>query len=161
MYTNTKITYLKGALAGVVAFVLAMIASNIIFFQIGAPLLFDPSLQSEKVISVLFEQTPLPLMFTNGILYMLLGSVIGALHGLVFVFLLPALPTSTLKRGIAFAAILWILMALYFEFHVPFNMFGEPVWLVVVELLFWVPVLFVEGLTLSFLHDKLNQKKSY
>jgi hypothetical protein len=53
---------------------------------------------------------------------------------------------------LAFGVILWALMALYFEFHTPFNMFGEPVALVVVELLFWIPVAAVQGLVLSAIY---------
>lgn len=45
-------------------------------------------------------------------------------------------------------------MALYFEFHVPFNMFGEPLALVVVELGFWLIVVVVEGVLLSLMYGK-------
>jgi len=144
---------LRGALAGAIAFVLANIVSNILFFQLGRDLLFDPQHQSAKVIAVLFEMEPLPLMFTNGLLYMAMAAGIGAVHGLVFAWIEPVLPRDgAVRRGIAFAVILWALMALYFEFHTPFNMLGEPVPLVLLELFFWVIVLLVHGIVLSLIY---------
>lgn len=153
-------TYLAGGVAGGLAFAAAMIVSNVLFFQLGSTVLFDPSLQSTKVISVLFEQEPLPLMFTNGPLYMLLGTLIGVVHGLVFVYLLPAFPQSVFKRGLAYSGILWLLMVLYFEFHTPFNMFGEPIQLVALELVLWVPVVLIEGVLLSTVYAKLVRTKA-
>lgn len=144
----------RGGIAGAVAFVVANIVSNLLFFRLGKPVLFNPDVQGEKVMAVLFEMEPLPLMFTNGPLYMAIAAVIGIAHGLVFTYIEPILPTGTVKRGAAFAAILWVLMALYFEFHTPFNMFHEPVPLVLLELLFWVIVLLVEGLLISWIYGK-------
>jgi hypothetical protein len=142
--------WIRGILVGSGAFVAANVVSNVLFFQLGASLLFNPSTQSEKLLSVLFELEPLPLMFTNGPLYLAITAIIGLLHGAVFVLVEPALPTGRIKKGLAFGGIVWGLMALYFEFHVPFNMFGEPIGLVALELLFWVPVAAVEGLVLAW-----------
>jgi hypothetical protein len=139
----------RAALAGALAFVVANVVSNVLFYQLGQGILFENTQQSDKLIAVLFEMEPLPLMFTNGLLYLALSAVLGALHGLVFAAIEPSLPRGRVARGAAFAAILWVLMALYFEFHVPFNMFGEPPVLVAVELLFWVVVVLVEGISLS------------
>lgn len=150
MYGTTKLFRAFGG--GAVAFVLANIVSNILFFQLGRPFLFESEMQSPKIIAVLFEMEPLPLMFTNGPLYMAIAAVIGGLHGLVFAWIEPALPRGTMRRGLAYGAILWMLMAVYFEFHAPFNMFGEPPSLVALELGFWIAVVMVEGIVLSFLY---------
>jgi len=45
-------------------------------------------------------------------------------------------------------------MALYFEFHTPFNMFREPVIPVGLELFFRVFVTLAEGLVLSFIFGR-------
>ena len=145
---------LRAAIGGAVAIVAANIVSNVLFFQLGRPLLFENELQSPKIIAVLFEMEPLPLMFTNGPLYMAIAAVIGVVHGLVFYWIEPALPRGIVARGLAFAAILWALMALYFEFHAPFNMFGEPVALVAVELAFWIVVVAAHGLVLSIIYGR-------
>lgn len=132
----------------------ASVVSNILFFQIGRPILFENEAQSAKLIAVLFEMEPLPLMFTNGPLYIAIAAAIGAVHGLVFLWIEPALPRGIAARGAAFALILWALTALYFEFHAPFNMFGEPPVLVAVELVFWIVVTLVQGLVLSAVYGK-------
>ncbi len=142
----------RAAIAGLVALLLATLVSNLLFFQIGAPILFDPEIQSPKVIAVLFDMPPTPLMFTNGPLYMAITAVLGVLHGLIFALIEPALGGTRLLRGLGFALVVWVLMALYFEFHAPFNMFGEPASLVALELVFWGVVALVEGLVLSFLY---------
>ncbi|MEO1573282.1 MAG: hypothetical protein AAFU51_18715 [Bacteroidota bacterium] len=154
---RSKITYakfLRAAVGGAVAIMIANVVSNILFFQIGRPILFENELQSPKVIAVLFEMEPLPLMFTNGPLYIAIAAVIGVVHGLVFLWIEPALPHGIVKRGASFAVILWALMALYFEFHTPFNMFGEPPVLVAVELSFWAAVTLVQGVVLSAIYGR-------
>ena len=146
--------WIRGVLVGSGAFLAASIVSNIMFFQLGAPLLFNSSTQSAKLLAVLFEMEPLPLMFTNGPLYLAIAAAIGLVHGAVFAMVEPALPAGRIKKGLAFGGVVWGLMALYFEFHVPFNMFGEPVALVALELLFWIVAAAVEGLVLSWGYGK-------
>lgn len=145
---------LLAPIAGLVSFTLANILSNLLFFQLGGPILFDPEIQSAKVIDVLFEMEPRPLMFENGLLYMAYGLGVGAIHGLVFMMIEPALGQTRLQRGLRFAVVLWALMALYFEFHTPFNMFREPLMLVGLELFFWIFVVLAEGLVLSFIYGR-------
>lgn len=146
--------YIRAAFAGLVAFLIANVISNVLFFQIGAPVLFDPDVQSAKLISVLFEMEPKPLMFENGPLYLLIAALIGVVHGLVFMMIEPALGSSRLRRGLGFSFLIWALMALYFEFHVPFNMFREPIALVGLELFIWIFVALAEGLVLSFIYGE-------
>jgi len=93
-------------------------------------------------------------MFTNGPLYLAIAAGTGAIHGLFFTWIEPALPRGIAARGAAFAVILWALMALYFEFHTPLNMFGEPPGLVAVELAFWIVVTLVQGLLLSAIYGR-------
>jgi len=145
---------LLAPIAGLVAFTLANVVSNLLFFQLGAPVLFDPGIQSNKVIDVLFEMEPHPLMFENGPLYMAYGAGVGAIHGLVFMMIEPALGRTRLQRGLWFAVVLWALMALYFEFHTPFNMFREPLVLVGLELFFWIFVVLAEGFVLAFIYGR-------
>ncbi|SFQ10405.1 hypothetical protein [Tranquillimonas alkanivorans] len=149
--------FARAFIGGAVAFTLANIVSNFLFFQVGHGVLFANEQQSEKVIAVLFEMEPLPLMFTNGPLYLGIAALIGAVHGLVFFWVEPVLTRGVVRRGLSFAVILWALLALFFEFHTPFNMFGEPPVLVAVELAVWAIVLAVEGLVLSLIYGKSRQ----
>lgn len=98
---------LLAPIAGLVAFTLTNVVSNLLFFQLGAPILFDPEIQSAKIIDVLFEMEPRPLMFENGPLYMAYGLAVGAVHGLVFMMIESALGQTRLQRGLRFAAVLW------------------------------------------------------
>lgn len=86
---------------------------------------------------------------------MTIAAVVGGLHGLVFAWIEPVLPNGILRRGLAYGAILWTLMAVYFELHAFFNMFGEPPVLVAVELVLWIAVLAVEGIILSALYGRV------
>lgn len=104
--------------------------------------------------AVLFELEPLPLMFTNEPLYLAIAALIGVVHGLVFTWIEPVLPEDVLRRGTAFGATLWALMALYFEFHTPYNIFHERVSLVLLELFFWAVVLWVEGILSSLIYGE-------
>ena len=146
--------FLRAAAAGCIAFLAANVVSNILFFQLGAGILFDPAYQSAKLLGVLFENEPRPLMFENGPLYMAIAAAIGIVHGLIFMLVEPALGRSSLARGLWFAVVIWALLALYFEFHAPFNMFREPVALVVLELFFWAIVALVEGIAIAFIYGK-------
>lgn len=145
---------IRALASGSVAFVIANIVSNALFFEIARSVLFDPELQSSKLIAVLFEIEPLPLMFTDAPLYLAVAAALGAVHGLVFMWIEPILPKEIVPRGLTFGVVLWALMALYFEFHAPFNMFGEPLRLVALELGLWAIVLVVEGLALSALYGR-------
>lgn len=149
---------IRAIVAGAIAITAANLVSNLLFFQLGRGLLFENEMQSQKIVAVMFELEPLPLMFTNGLLYLAIGAGIGAAHGLIFHWIEPALPDSKLGRGFGFAVVLWALMALYFEFHTPFNMFGEPPALVALELGFWIVVTLVEGLLLSYIYGSSRRK---
>jgi len=153
------IKLLRGALGGAAGFVIAMLLANAIFFQLGQPVLFENSLQSDKLLAALFEDEPLPLMFEDGLAFLAFGAVVGVVHGLVFFWIEPGLPRTRFWRGASFAVILWALMALFFEFHAPFNILREPLELALVKLAFWAPVLLVEGLVISFVYGPSQADK--
>lgn len=119
---------LRAAAAGLVAMLVSTLVSNLLFFRLGAPVLFDADRQSDKLLAVFFEMPPEPLMFSNGPLYLAVAAGIGLLHGLVFWLVEPALGATRLRRGLGFAVVLWVLMALYFEFHAPLNRWRWSRW---------------------------------
>jgi hypothetical protein len=55
----------RGGFAGAMAFTVANIVSDVLFFQIGQSILFDSTVQTEKLIAVFFEIEPLPLKLDN------------------------------------------------------------------------------------------------
>lgn len=134
-----------GAVAAVVAFLLAFA----LFFGLAAPVLFDPALQSAKLLAVWQTLEPLPLVVTNPGLFVVGIALLGAVHGLVFAGIVDGLPVDPLRRGLAFGGLLWGVMALFFEYFAPLNLFGEPLPLVALELTLWAPVLLTEGVIIS------------
>jgi hypothetical protein len=148
--------WVAAGIAGGIGIFVANLVSQILFFQIGGELLFQSDQQSDKLITVMTQMEPLPVMETDPAVYMTISVFIGALHGGVFAYIRDSLPEHTIKSGLAYGGILWVLMALYFEFHAPFNMFGEPLPLLGLELCFWVIVVSVEGVLISTLYDHFD-----
>jgi len=148
--------WVTAGIAGGIGITLSNLVSQVLFFQLGNEILFQSDLQSDKLIAVMTQLEPLPVMDTDPGLYLFISVFIGALHGMIFAYIRDSLPKNTIKSGLAYGGILWVLMALYFEFHVPFNMFGEPLALVGLELFFWVIVVSVEGVIISTLYDRFR-----
>lgn len=82
--------FIRAGIGGV-AFVATDIVGNLLFFQLGAAIPFDPALQNEMVVDVLFELAPRPLMFENGLLYMAIAAAAGLVHGLDFMLVEPSM----------------------------------------------------------------------
>jgi hypothetical protein len=107
--------------------------------------LFDPSLQSSKVLAVWTQMEPLPLFVTKPHL-MLLGYVVfGIGHALLYRSVASAWPEPVAARIWRLAAIMWSLSYVFFEFLGPFNLLGEPLRLVALELSFWALAALVEA----------------
>ncbi len=148
--------WLKVIICGFIGAFVSAVVSVLLFQGIGSGIIFNPQLQSPKLIAVWQTIQPLPLM-TNNLLPFAIGWIlIGIVQTLVFFYIIEGLPKDTLKRGLTFGIVLWCLKSLFFEFFTPFNLFGEPLYLVAMELSFWFITDIAEGLTLSFLYDKLN-----
>jgi len=146
--------WVAAGIAGSIGIFAANLVSQVLFFQLGNEILFQSDQQSDKLIAVMTQMEPLPVMETDPAVYMTISLFIGALHGGIFAYIRESLPEHTIKSGLAYGGILWVLMALYFEFHAPFNMFGEPLPLLGLELCFWVIVVSVEGVLISTLYDR-------
>lgn len=146
--------WLRAAVGGAAGAVAAFALAFLLFFRLAGPLLFDPVLQSPKLLAVWQELEPLPLVLADPGLFTVGVALLGAVHGLVFRGIVRGLPADPLRRGLAFGLVLWALMALFFEFFAPLNLFGEPLALVALELALWLPVLLVEGLVLSLVYGK-------
>ncbi|ELZ88508.1 transmembrane protein [Haloferax elongans ATCC BAA-1513] len=148
--------WVTAGIAGSIGITAANLVSQALFFQLGNEILFHSEQQSDKLIAVMTQMEPLPVMETNPGVYMTISLFIGAFHGGIFAYIRDSLPENTIKSGLAYGGILWVLMALYFEFHAPFNMFGEPLPLLGLELVFWVIVVSVEGVIISTLYDRFG-----
>lgn len=115
----------------------------------GGGILLDPAVQSRKLIAVWTEIEPLPMVFANPI--PILGGLIlfGIGHAFVYRWLSPAWPSGVVSRTIRFAALVFFLTYVFWEFFTPINQFGEPLWLVGLELVFWAVVALAEGIAIA------------
>ena len=148
--------WIRAGLAGLIGALVSSIVAALMFQVIGNGIIFDPNIQSPKLIAVWEEYEPLPLMITSIFIFLIGWLIIGIIHGLIFEFIIEGLPKDVLKRGLSFSLVLWAIMHVFFEFFTPFNLFGEPLYLVAFELLLWSAVDIANGLVISLMYEKLK-----
>jgi hypothetical protein len=98
-------------------------------------ILVDPQYQSPKLIKVWTELEPIPLAVNHPGIITLGFIALAVIHAFVFSVIKKGIPGEGWKKGLSFGLIIWLFSYL-FEFFTPWNMFGEPVWLVGLELMF-------------------------
>lgn len=146
----------RTVLAGLAGGATCCVVTFVTFVLIGSGLdhrgpLFDPAVQSAKLIAVWTRLEPLPLFVTKPHV-MLLGYVLfGIGHAVLYRSLAPAWPDGVVPRAWRLTLVIWSLSYLFFEFLGPFNLLGEPVGLVMLELSFWAAAAFAESLVVVLL----------
>lgn len=154
-----KASHGKTVLAGVAggfAMNLAMLLTFrfIGFGARGDGILLDPSIQSRKLIAVWTELEPLPLVVDRPA-FIIAGIVVfGIIHAYLFRWISPVWPVGIAKRGFRFAALVFLMTFLFWEFFTPFNQFGEPLPLIGLELVFWALIALADGLTISAIMER-------
>lgn len=135
---------------------LAMNVSMLLTFRVlgfgwaGGGVLLDPSVQSPKLIAVWTELHPLPKVYADPVPIVLGLLGFGILHAVVYRSIAPAWPSGLLPRASRFAAVLLAVGFGFWEFFTPYNLFGEPLVLVGVELALWSIVAAAESLAIAF-----------
>ncbi|MFO8082017.1 MAG: hypothetical protein R6V07_17185 [Armatimonadota bacterium] len=114
----------------------------------GGGILLDPTVQSEKLIAVWTQLEPLPRVVTQPILMGLGILAFGVLHAYIYQGISASWPKGIVPRAMRFGGIIFAMVYLFWEFFTPFNMFGEPVLLTLLELSFWAVVAFAEAFAL-------------
>src|SRR5262245_36171308 len=133
----------KTAVAGIAGGVVFCLGTFVTFVLVGSGLdqrsgpLMDPSKQSAKVIAVFTQLEPLPLFETKPHMIMLAYVFFGVGHAFLFRSVRAAWPPTVAARTWRLALISWGLSHVFFEFLGPFNLLGEPLALVTLELAFW------------------------
>jgi hypothetical protein len=138
-------------IAGGIAMNLAMLLTFrlIGFGWKGGGILLNPSHQSQKLIAVWTNIEPLPLVVRQP-MAIILGIVgFGIIHAYLFRWLSPYWARGVAKRGIRFACLVFLMTFLFWEFFTPFNQFGEPIYLIALELVFWAFIALADGFAIS------------
>ncbi|HSM71465.1 MAG TPA: hypothetical protein VK851_07980 [Anaerolineales bacterium] len=143
-------------LSGIIGMFVGAGVGGPLLFAVGPSTIFNEAIQSPKVSAVWGELEPLPLMVSNPLAFAIVLAVLGAVHGYVFVLVIRSLPDTTLKRGLYFGFIIWLMSILYFELQAPYSMLGEPLILVGVELAIGLVGALVEGVVISWIYGKLS-----
>ncbi|MCP4552405.1 MAG: hypothetical protein GY834_10275 [Bacteroidetes bacterium] len=157
-----KLTHGRTILAGI-AGGMAMNITMLLTFRLlgfgwnGGGILLEATTQSKKLIAVWTKIEPIPLV-VNTPTPIIIGIVLfGIIHAYLFGWLSEAWPKGVLNRGLRFAGLVFVMAFLFWEFFTPFNLFGEPLHLIALELLFWGLIALSDGLSISIL---MNQRAS-
>ena len=150
MKTSSARTLIAG-LAGGLAINIAMVLTFRLlgFGWTGGGILLNPSVQSQKLIAVWTQIEPLPMVVANpgpivaGLL------VFGLIHAVIYRWLSRAWPPGISARALRFALIVFVLSYVFWEFFTPFNQFGEPLRLLVLEVGFWAIIALAEGFAIA------------
>jgi len=138
--------------AGVLGGLAGSLAVFVLFRLIGFEywgILLNPEYQSPKLIKVWTEIEPIPLAVNHPGVMTLGFIVLSVLHAFVYTKVRQGIPGEGWKKGLSFGLLIWLFSYVFFEFFTPWNMFGEPVALVGLELLFWIGVAFSEGVVIA------------
>ncbi len=159
-----KATHGKTLLAGL-AGGFAMNVTMLMTFRLigfgwnGGGILLESSSQSQKLISVWTEIEPIPLV-VNSPAPIIAGIVLfGVIHAYLFRWLSSSWTGGIVSQGLQFATLVFLMTFLFWEFFTPFNLFGEPLHLIALELLFWACIALADGLAISaIIGEKASHK---
>ncbi len=141
-----------GILGGIAASLAVLILFRLIGFECWG-ILTNPEYQSPKLLKVWTEIEPIPLAVNHPGIITLGFVILSILHAFVFAIIRQGIPGQGVKKGIIFGLIIWLFSYVFFEFFTPWNMFGEPVYLVGLELLFWIGVSLPEGIVIAKVYN--------
>ena len=147
---------IRAILAGILGGLVASLAIFVIFRLIGFEywgILLNPQYQSPKLIKVWTELQPIPLAVNHPGIITLGFIILSIIHAFIYTKIRNGISGEGLKKGVIFGLIIWLFSYVFFEFFTPWNMFGEPVALVILELLFWIPVALSEGIVIAKVYD--------
>lgn len=155
--TNGRVV-LAGLLGGMAMNLVMLLTFRLLGFGWhGDGILITASSQSSKLVAVWTQLAPLPLVVTTPGPIIIGILLFGVIHAYLFVWLRPALPGGILNAGLRFGGLVFVMTFLFWEFFTPFNLFGEPLHLIALELLFWACIAAADGLVLAaFLGEKAS-----
>ena len=111
--------------------------------------LADPARQSAKMLRAFSPGVDAPRMYGEPSVVWVALIAIGVVWGWWYVWLSRSWTPVWWARGLRFGALAWTLMVPWFEFYLPWNVLREPALLVALELVCWLGVMLLVGLTIA------------
>jgi len=143
-------TILAGLLGG-----LALNTAMLLTFRLlgfgwnGGGILLDPSHQSRKLIAVWTRIEPIPLVVDKPFAIIIGLILFGIGHAFFYRWLSPSWPPGITPRAWRIAVLIFFFSFLFWEFFTPFNMFGEPLLFIGLELVFWAIIALAEAFVIA------------
>ena len=154
MINKTKI-FIGGICAGLTINLVMLLTFRLIGFGWnGNGILLNPEIQSKKLIAMWTEINPIPMIVSNPFPIIFGLILFGIIHAFVYYWLSQSWPRGILSRSLRFGSLIFLLCFLFWEFFTPFNMFGEPIYLIIVELIFWAIIAYSEAFVLASIINK-------
>ena len=145
----------SGIAGGIASNVAMLLTFRLLGFGWNADgILLDRSIQSSKLIAVWTEIEPLPLVVSRPLPIVLGLLIVGIAHAYLYRWISPAWPPGALRRGASFGLVVFVMTYLFWEFFTPYNQFGEPVRLILLELCFWAVIAAAEGLAIALAMER-------
>jgi hypothetical protein len=155
MKTTHRKIILAGVAGGISMNVMMLLTFRILGFGWnGDGILITASSQSQKLIAVWTKLEPIPLVVNTPAPIILGITLFGIFHAYLFHWVSASLPKGIFKAGMWFSMIVFVMTFLFWEFFTPFNLFGEPLHLIALELLFWWCIALADGLAISVIIGK-------
>ncbi len=153
MSVNWRSAAFAGGVAGIIFSLLYIFLFGFIGFgQFGGPGILLGYGQSQKLIDVYTTLQPLPMQGTN-LFALVVGNIILAmLFTAIYGWALKDLPGEGFSKGINFGLVLWAFAALWSALFTNLSLLGEPVYLILVEMIFWLVLFLIEGILIVRLY---------
>jgi hypothetical protein len=161
MTTNASIgrTLLAGVSGGITLNIVMVLTFRLLGFGWdGGGILISHSTQSPKLIAIWTELEPIPLVVANPAPIVIGLILFGIGHAFIYRWLSPAWPQGIMARTLRMGMLVFFLSFLFWEFFTPFNLFGEPLPLIGLELVFWATIAFAEASVIASVFE-LKQTK--
>lgn len=150
-------TFLAGCAGGIATNVAMLLTFRLIGFGWnGDGFLITSGIQSTKLIAVWTQLAPLPLVVVNPAPIVIGLVLFGIVHAFIYRWLAAGWPTGATARALRFGALTFVMVFLFWEFFTPFNLFGEPLVLVAMELIFWAVIALAEAFAIAAIMEGSN-----
>lgn len=145
------IRWTRAIAAGIAGAVVSLIVIGVLY-RVSAPFLFDPALQSKKVLDVYSTIRPLPLQSTNIAVFALGWVIVGSVRGIVFAWLYEGIPGRGVQKGLTWGISIWLTIIMFAEFYTAINLLGEPLYLSIAEFVLQLPAYLGEGAVVATIY---------